>query len=78
MTTAHNRQLLADIEALEKLDQRPIAPAPITCAACAHFEPDQHNRMAGMGFCPVHHGWNYPMQKRHCREFTQVTDGAHG
>ena len=64
-----DRQLLADLAAL---DRPPPAAAPqVVCEECAHFRPDQHNRVAGMGFCMRLNGWNYPAAKRYCRGFEE-------
>lgn len=70
-----DRQLLADLGALERLDRQPPRPVQVACGDCAHFRPDQHNRVAGMGFCARFNGWNYPLAKRYCREFVERTDG---
>lgn len=47
--------------------QGAIAPV-VSCEGCRHFQPDRHNRMAGMGFCTRFNGWNYPMEPRRCRD----------
>lgn len=52
----------------------PIPPL-VTCEGCRFFQPDKHNRMAGMGFCTRFNGWNYPMEPRRCRE-REATDAA--
>lgn len=66
-----DRQLAADLAALDRLDQQPPPPAMVTCGACAHFRPDAINRVAGLGFCPIFRGYNYPAAKRYCREFEE-------
>ncbi|MDE2427003.1 MAG: hypothetical protein KGO96_13980 [Elusimicrobia bacterium] len=69
-----DRMLLADLAALHRIDQHPPAPAMVTCGACAHFRPDRHNLVAGMGFCPIFNGWNYPGTERRCRDFVDRAD----
>lgn len=73
---AHDRQLIADLSALDR-------PVPellplVTCACCRHFTPDRINRVAGMGFCVRLNGWNYPGTQRHCRAFEDARyDAGH-
>lgn len=46
----------------------------VTCERCTHFRPDPINQPAGLGFCPIFHGYNYPTAKRYCREFEEKAD----
>lgn len=43
----------------------------ITCDQCRHFRRDTVNPVSGMGRClhDARHGYFYPDQKHHCRDF---------
>ena len=45
-------------------------PRPrVTCATCAHWQPDTINPAAGVGNCACGHGTHYPMQRHGCDDF---------
>lgn len=71
--THHDRQLLADLAALDRPAPEPLPL--VTCAGCRHFTPDHINRMAGMVFCARFNGYNWPLVERWCREFVEVRNG---
>lgn len=69
----HDRQILADLAALERLDNQPPKPEPVTCAACAHLRRGPHSP-AGLGFCSKFNGFNWLGVQRQCLDFEEKAD----